>query len=102
MPTQRAGGGQSRGAAPTGNDEGRPGGRPSRSSAVLGGAELLELDDAAGLLQLALELLGLVPLQALLDRLGRLVDERLGLLEAEARRGAHDLDDLDLLVAGRG
>ena len=33
---------------------------------------------------------------------GRLVDERLGLLEAEAGRRADDLDHLDLLVAGAG
>src|SRR5436309_576711 len=34
-------------------------------------------------------------------RLGRVVHEVLGLLEAEARERAHLLDDLDLLVAGR-
>src|SRR5271163_2786504 len=64
-------------------------------------AKLLDLDAAAGLLELLLELVGLFLVDALLDRLGRLVDERLRLLEAEAGRGAHDLDDLDLLVAGR-
>src|SRR5689334_16770930 len=62
--------------------------------------ELLELDAAAGLLELAPELLGLVALDAFLDRLRRLVDEGLRLLEAEAGRRADDLDDLDLLVAG--
>jgi hypothetical protein len=45
-------------------------------------ARLLQLDAAAGLLELALELLGLVALDALLDGLRRLVDERLGLLQA--------------------
>ncbi len=35
------------------------------------------------------------------DRLGRAVDEVLGLLQAEAGQRAHLLDDLDLLVAGR-
>src|SRR4051812_2859049 len=63
---------------------------------------LLDLDGGAGLLELALELVGLVAVDALLDGLRRLVDERLGLLEAEAGRRAHDLDDLDLLVAGAG
>src|SRR3954453_21601597 len=64
--------------------------------------ELLDLDARAGLLELGLELVGLVALDALLDGLGRIVDERLGLLEAEAGRRAGDLDDLDLLVAGSG
>src|SRR3954452_22898488 len=62
--------------------------------------ELLQLDAGAGLLELALELVGLVALDALLDGLRRLVDERLGFLEAQAGRRADDLDDLDLLVAG--
>ena len=35
-----------------------------------------------------------------LTTLGRAVDQVLGLLEAEARHLAHDLDDVDLLVAG--
>src|SRR3954447_19324195 len=81
--------------------EGRPPGAPPRA-AVLSTASLLELDAPAGLLELGLELLGLVALDALLDGLGRLVDEGLGLLEAEAGRRADDLDDLDLLVAGGG
>ena len=63
---------------------------------------LLDLDARAGLLELGLELVGLVLVDALLDGLGGLVDERLGLLEAEAGRRADDLDDLDLLVAGAG
>src|SRR4051794_14527066 len=61
---------------------------------------LLQLDAGAGLLELLLELVGLVALDALLDGLRRLVDEGLGLLQAQAGRGTHDLDDLDLLVAG--
>src|SRR3954451_1607608 len=69
-------------------------------SAVAG--KLLDLDARAGLLELGLELVGLVALDALLDGLGRLVDEGLGLLQAEAGRRADDLDDLDLLVAGAG
>src|SRR3954470_15992191 len=67
-----------------------------RMKPVLG---LLDLDGAAGFLELGLELLGLFLLDALLDGLGRLVDDRLGLLEAQARGRADDLDDLDLLVA---
>src|SRR3954447_9747121 len=64
--------------------------------------ELLQLDASAGLLELALELVGLVALDAFLDGLRSLVDERLGFLQAQAGRRADDLDDLDLLVAGRG
>ena len=41
-------------------------------------------------------------LDAFLDRLGRLVHQRLGLLEAQPRGGTDDLDHLDLLVAGSG
>src|SRR6478672_8078728 len=63
-------------------------------------AELLQLDGCACLLELSLELLGLVALDALLDGLGGLVDERLGLLQAQAGGRADHLDDLDLLVAG--
>jgi hypothetical protein len=49
---------------------------------VIGGdPPLLHLDGAAGLLDLGLELVGLLALDALLDRLGGLVHERLGLLE---------------------
>src|SRR3954469_23835631 len=65
-------------------------------------SELLDLDGGAGLLELALELVGLLALDALLDGLRGLVDERLGLLEAQAGGRADDLDDLDLLVAGAG
>src|SRR3954449_4520984 len=64
--------------------------------------ELLQLDGGAGLFELALELVGFLALDALLDGLRRLVDERLGLLEAEAGGGPDDLDHLDLLVAGAG
>src|SRR5439155_667885 len=63
---------------------------------------LLQLDAPSGLLELGLAFVGLVAVDALLDGLGRLVDERLGLLEAEPGRRADDLDDLDLLVAGAG
>src|SRR3954471_23865603 len=63
---------------------------------------LLELDGTAGLFELALELLGLFLLEAFLDRLWRLVDERLGLPQPEAGSRADALDDLDLLVAEAG
>src|SRR4051812_5911941 len=63
---------------------------------------LLDLDARPGLLELLLELVGLIALDALLDGLRSLVDEGLGLLEAQAGRRADDLDDLDLLVAGAG
>src|SRR5690606_23768746 len=36
------------------------------------------------------------------DRLRSVVDQVLGLLQAEVREGTHLLDDLDLLVAGAG
>src|ERR687885_1526769 len=85
---------------PPRNDEGRPTGAPRHGCGCR--RELLQLDARAGLLELGLELLGLVALDALLDGLGGLVDERLGLLEAQAGRRADDLDDLDLLVAGAG
>src|SRR4051812_6122902 len=61
---------------------------------------LLNFYARAGLFELALELVGLLALDALLDGLRRLVHQRLGLLEAEAGGRADDLDDLDLLVAG--
>src|SRR3954451_16949989 len=64
--------------------------------------ELLEFDARSGLFELALQLVGLVALDALLDGLRGLVHEGLGLLEAQAGRRADDLDDLDLLVAGAG
>src|SRR5919108_2199132 len=63
---------------------------------------LLQLDARAGLLEVALELLALLPVNALLDRLRGLVHERLRLLESKPGGRAHDLDHLDLLVAGAG
>ena len=68
----------------------------------LSGVALLELDGPAGLLELALELLALLAVDALLDRLGGLVHERLRLLEAKAGGGTDDLDHLDLLLARCG
>src|SRR5205085_7141665 len=63
---------------------------------------LLQLDGGARLLQLLSELLRLLFFDSLLDRLGRLVHERLGLFETQPRGRAHDLDDLDLLVSRSG
>src|SRR5437867_13267790 len=73
---------------------------PSCSSRLL--RLSLELDRAARLFELLLDGLGLGLRHALLDRLGRPVDQVLGLLEAEPRELAHDLDHLDLLVARPG
>src|SRR3954453_15570400 len=64
--------------------------------------ELLEFDARSGLFELALQRVGLVALDALLDGLRGLVHEGLGLLEPQAGRRADHLDDLDLLVAGAG
>src|SRR3954449_10747380 len=75
-------------------------GAVERAPSLIAGNPLLDLDGAAGLFDVGLELLGLVLVDALLDGLGSLVDERLGLLEAQAGGRADDLDDLDLLVAG--
>src|SRR3954447_352781 len=64
--------------------------------------ELLHLHLGAGLFELGLALFGVFLRHLLEHRLRRAVDEVLGLLEAQARELAHDLDHLDLLVARRG
>src|SRR6266700_676632 len=61
---------------------------------------LLDGDGRAGALESGLRLLGRLLVDLLQDGLGRLVDEVLGLLEAEAGERADLLDDLDLLLAG--
>src|SRR5688572_27896780 len=61
---------------------------------------LLDGDGGAGALESGLGLLGGVLGDLLQDRLRRVVDQVLGLLEAERGQRAHLLDDLDLLVAG--
>src|SRR5882762_9424823 len=61
----------------------------------------LQLDLGASLLQLTLELLGLLLADALLDGLGRRLDEVLGFLQPKTGDGADFLDHLDLLVADR-
>src|SRR5881397_1237823 len=62
---------------------------------------LLDLDRRSLLLELLLHVFGLGLGHLFLDRLRRAVHEVLGLLQAEPRELAHDLDDLDLLFAGR-
>ncbi len=65
-------------------------------------APLAKLDGAAGFLDLLLDLLGLGLGDAFLDRLGRALDQRLGLAEAELGDRAHFLDHVDLLAAVAG
>ena len=60
---------------------------------------LLEFDSRALLFELLLELLGVGLFEAFLDGLGGAFDQVLGFLEAQAGRGADNLDDLNLLVA---
>src|SRR5471030_1772115 len=71
---------------------------PTRSERGLGS---LQGDGGAGALQGSLRLLRSVLGNLLQDRFRGGVDEVLGLLQTEAREGAHLLDDLDLLLAGR-
>src|SRR5262245_24743472 len=60
-----------------------------------------EADEPAGPPRLRLDLVGLILAHALLDLAGGVVDQLLGLLETQAGDGTDDLDDLNLLVAGR-
>src|SRR5262245_45997034 len=64
-------------------------------------SQLFEFHLRPGLLQLSLDLLGLVLVHAFLDRLGCAFDQVLGLLEAEPGERADFLDHLDLLLAYR-
>src|SRR6185503_19616510 len=64
--------------------------------------KLLQLDGAAGILDLLLDLLGLVLVDAFLDRLGRALDQRLRLAEAKPGDRADFLDHVDLLAAVAG
>src|SRR5436190_12764983 len=77
---------------------------PERAGPKAGppGRYLLEFDLGALGLELGLELLGVGLRHAVLDCLGRALDQVLGLLEAEAGDLAHRLDDVDLLVADGG
>src|SRR6187200_511725 len=63
---------------------------------------LLELDGSAGFLDLLLDLLGFVLVDAFLDGLRSAFDERLGFAQAEAGDGADFLDDVDLLATVAG
>src|SRR5713226_1893619 len=63
---------------------------------------LLDLGAGACVLQLLQDGFGLFAVDARLDRLGRLVDEVLGFLEAQPGDLAHDLDHADLGIARRG
>src|SRR5215470_3642978 len=65
-------------------------------------SHLLEFHLGPDLFQLGLDLLRLVLGHAFLDRLGRPLDQILGLLEAQAGERAHLFDHLDLLVADGG
>src|ERR1700722_19530947 len=60
---------------------------------------LFYLDRRPGLLELLLDLGGLVLVDAFLDRLGRAFNQILGLLEAESGDRPHLFDDVDLLFA---
>src|SRR3954452_24629358 len=74
---------------------------PARAERGLGApGPLLDGDGGAGALEVGLGLLGGVLGDLLQDRLRRVVDQVLGLLEAERGEATHLLDDLDLLVAG--
>src|SRR5688572_14987865 len=63
---------------------------------------LLELDGAAGFLDLLLDLLGLVLADAFLERLRSAFDERLRFAQAQAGDHANFLDHVDLLAAVAG
>src|SRR5690606_20070415 len=63
---------------------------------------LLQLDGAAGFLDLLLDLFGLGLVHAFLERLRRALDESLGFGQAQAGDGADFLDDLDLLATVAG
>src|SRR3954454_10582617 len=86
----------------TGENNTRP--LPGSSLAPRAGSEdpidrLGEFDRGPGLLEFGFEFVGLVALDALFDRFRRLVDERLGLFQAEAGRRPDHLDDRDFLPA---
>src|ERR1700746_1326236 len=62
---------------------------------------LLDGDGSAGALKGRPRLVRALLVDLLKHRLGRAVNQVLGLLQAQAGQAAHLLDDLDLLVAGR-
>src|SRR6476646_11761568 len=75
---------------------------PFLSGSTKSRRSLLELDGSAGFLDLLLDLLGLVLVDAFLDGLRRAFDERLGFAQAEAGDRADLLDHVDLLPAVAG
>src|SRR6476620_4299470 len=75
---------------------------PFLSGSTKSRRSLLELDGAAGFLDLLLDLLGLVLVDAFLEGLRRAFDERLGFAEAQAGDGADFLDAVDLLATVAG
>ena len=62
---------------------------------------LFYFDSRTGIFKLFFDFCCLFPVNTFLDRLGRRLDEILGLLEAKAGDRAHLLDHVDLLLAGR-
>src|SRR6185503_4310431 len=83
------------------NEKGRPRQEPPLPSCERS-RSLLQLDGAAGILDLLLDLLGLFLVDAFLDRLGSAFDQRLRLAEAKAGDRANFLDHVDLLAAVAG
>src|SRR6185312_15047189 len=63
---------------------------------------LLQLDGSAGVLDLLLDLLRLILVDAFLDGLGRAFDQRLGFAQTQAGDRADFLDHVDLLAAVAG
>src|SRR6185503_19643020 len=79
-----------------------PGFSRDNSTQPLRAARLLELDGAAGILDLLLDLLGFVLVDAFLDGLRSAFDQRLRLAEAKAGDRADFLDHVDFLAAVAG
>src|SRR5829696_8724455 len=82
--------------------EGLPSTRTACRPGIPAAATLLDFDLGALLLEGCLDLVGLVPGDAVLDGLRCRVDEVLGLLETEPGELADDLDDGDLVRADLG
>src|SRR5665811_916619 len=76
-------------------------GVPAGSMQASAGVDSLEGDGGASALEGSLSLLRNVLGDLLQNDLRGAVNDVLGLLQTEARQGAHLLDDLDLLLANR-
>ena len=72
------------------------------SSSSFRSLQSLELDGGAGFFQLGLRLVGVLLLGTFQNGLGGVVDQSLGVGQAQVGDGANGLDDLDLLVANAG